>query len=188
MSGAPDFIEPLAGYRAWYAARDGRLEPLRGGPSWGPGTNVARCGMIEPGRPRHKAPAPDCKCGLYAFHSPSRDPFGLLIEDSAFVTGGIAAWGEVELHMNGFRAEFAQVAALKAPTKGSGERLRRLRLASERYGVPLVSWRELGAAIEEVASFLPEEQLRPDLWLTSPDRSSVWRRALNSLDPAEPCG
>lgn len=179
MTGAPDFIEPLAGYRAWFVARDGRLEPLRGGPSWNPGVNTALCGMIESGRGTHHAPAPDCGCGLNALHSPSQVPFEHRTDDPAFVTGGIAAWGEVELHLSGFRAEFAQVVALKVPTGGSEERLRRLRRAADLYAVPLVPWQELEAAIEEVATFLPKEQLRPELWLTNSDQASVWRRALN---------
>jgi len=178
---APDFSEFLGGYRAWFAAADGRLEPLRGGPSWIPGTNAAVCGAIEPGRERHAAPAPNCECGLNALHSPARDQFEPICEDASFVIGGVAAWGAIELHLTGFRAQFARIVALETPPCVDKERLRRLRSAARRYRAPLVSGDELPEAIKATARFLPEEELRPQRWLANSGPASVWRRALDSI-------
>src|SRR5689334_22146483 len=131
---APDFIEPLIGFRAWHLDPDGALVPwsLQGAGAWQPGVNTAVC---HAGR-KHRPPASRCMCGLYALAS-SRDD--RLHGRDGQIVGAIAAWGDIELHRTGFRAEHAAIAAL-APPYGRHEAAQR---AAARYEVPLVELDEL---------------------------------------------
>jgi glycine cleavage system H lipoate-binding protein len=131
---APDFIEPLIGFRAWHLNGDGALVPwaLSGAGAWEPGVNTAVCHAGK----SHAPPAADCMCGLYALAS-SRDPrlHGL----DGQIVGAVAAWGDIELHRTGFRAEHAAVVALAEPEGGHPAAPR----AAARYDVPLVPRDEL---------------------------------------------
>lgn len=132
---APDFIEPLIGYRAWHLNRDAELVPwsLMGAGPWVPGVNTAVCHAGK----HHHAPASKCMCGLYALGSPrDRRLHGLDTQ----IVGAVAAWGDVELHRTGFRAEHAAVVALAIPQDSALERAQR---AADRYEVPLVPRNEL---------------------------------------------
>jgi glycine cleavage system H lipoate-binding protein len=130
---APDFFEPLIGYRAWRLGDDGALVPwaLVGSGAWEPGPNTAVC---HAGR-RHTPPAADCMCGLYALAS--EYDHRLHGHDDQIV-GAIAAWGDIELHRTGFRAEHAAVVALAEPQDADAAQL-----AAARYEVPLVPRDEL---------------------------------------------
>lgn len=132
---APDLFEPLIGFRAWHLRSDGALEPwsVAGGGPWEPGENTARCH----GGKRHHAPAPDCMCGLYALASAYDHR---LHGSGGQIVGAIAAWGDIELHRTGFRAERAAVVALAEPADGDVAAALR---ASVRYEVPLVPREEL---------------------------------------------
>src|SRR3954465_746626 len=107
---APDFIEPLIGFRAGRVEDDGALVPwaLVGSGAWAAGVNTAVC---HAGR-KHRPPDPGCMCGLYALASPSDRR---LHGSDGQIVGAIAAWGDVELHRTGFRAEHAAVVALAEP-------------------------------------------------------------------------
>jgi hypothetical protein len=50
---APDFIEPLIGFRAWHLDPDGALVPwsLQGAGAWQPGVNTAVCHAGKRHRP-----------------------------------------------------------------------------------------------------------------------------------------
>jgi hypothetical protein len=116
MSGAPDLIEPLVGYRAWRIA-NGRLlspyVPCR----WAGRVLHAEChdanrallhgkGWLEA---PHESPHPDCRCGIYAYHRPGlRTYFG----EHYWCEGVISAWGRVVVYADGWRAEHARVEAL----------------------------------------------------------------------------
>lgn len=166
---APDFIEPLIGYRGWRLEDDGALMPwslYRVGP-WEPGVNTARCELhrVVSGRraARHHPPAPDCMCGLYALAA--ADDRRLHGADDQIV-GAIAAWGDIELHRTGFRAEHAAVVALALPLEERREAA--ARAAAARYDVPLVQRDELpvvalryGRPIDATA-FEPAPQADPD--------------------------
>ena len=73
----------------------------------------------------HHAPRENCGCGLYALH-PSRSSaqrvFGSI--DNGYglheVAGIVEAWGKVEVHESGFRAEYARPLALILPRKLAG--------------------------------------------------------------------
>src|SRR4051794_26823443 len=90
-------------------------------------------------RPSHRPPAPDCMCGIYALADPEdRRLHGW--DDQ--IVGAITAWGDIELHRTGFRAEQAEVVALA----GEGAAAE---AAARRYGVPLVERAQLPVVARE---------------------------------------
>ncbi len=110
----PCLAGTVIGVREWTTNLSlSRLGPLTGGQSWSfDGTPTrAKC-VIHP--IEHQAPDPDCECGLYAHHpwtsagksltNPDRYPVN-------GVTGFVVAWGHIEVHAQGFRAEYAKPAA-----------------------------------------------------------------------------
>lgn len=164
MSLAPDFIEPAAGYRAWRLGQWADLLPFGvSAAPWARGVNEATCERHFLGwRPTtsHAAPAADCTCGFYALHDPADERLDFYTRNGAIrnpvpAVGAIAAWGDMEVHRTGFRAQFACVTALaEHPRMSRGER-ESLWHAAERYRVPLVPWGELRAAALREAAPLP---------------------------------
>ena len=123
MSDPPLLTHALPGLRTWMLDDAGALLPYTGqtGP-WSAGVNTARCARGA----THRAPAEDCSCGIYAFHHLHGQ-----LRAEPFV-GAIAAWGDMDVYRNGFRAQHAVVLAL------AGTRTPALAKAAERYGVPVV--------------------------------------------------
>jgi hypothetical protein len=156
VSAAPDFASAVAGYRAWQLAPGGFLFPLAlpAAPPWEPGVNRARC--FAGGRHHaHEAPGADCKCGLHALHNAGD---GRLKMGHPAI-GAIAAWGEIEVYAEGFRAEYSSVIALVHQQSRSTGPPARIREAARRYGVRLVSLSALEAEAGEFALPLPNEVL-----------------------------
>jgi hypothetical protein len=128
--------EPLVpgvvqGLRTWGLALDRHSVPGLigyGQTRWASGgePTVATC-VTEHGRERGEhsglaAPTEGCTCGLYANHPWARDPNsdflrvdGMGLEPDE-VFGVVEAWGRIEVHEDGFRAEFARPIALFAKT------------------------------------------------------------------------
>lgn len=86
--------------------------------SWEPGgaPTVAACGAGWLRR-LHRSPGHRCGCGLYALHpSPKSASEVFRVEDGhrlpAEIAGLVEAWGRVEVHETGFRAQFARPVAL----------------------------------------------------------------------------
>ena len=140
----PDLIQAVAGYRTWEVDADGWLLPFSlgaiAGP-WRPGVNTAVCHYAkwrgDGTREVHAAPHPRCMCGLYALanaddHRLPRDHPGLAL-------GAVGAWGDLEVHRDGFRAEFATVLALAVSPRTPAHLRRRHERAAARYGVDLVA-------------------------------------------------
>ena len=153
----PLLVDAIPGFRAWELDDDGRLWPAanRAEP-WAAGINVARCAL---GR-GHDAPAGGCTCGLYAFHTVHRQLAG------APVIGGIAAWGDVEVHRDGFRAGRARVLALAGNDRLPARERRALARAGERYGVPVVDRGILQPVLAARTRALPAELVgeSPERW------------------------
>ncbi len=142
----------MIGVRAWdLDLADGEGCRLRGygGFEWRQGgrATVAECGPGGERRlPRHclSPPGPDCSCGLYAFHPWSCQPDrthrkrGPFRESGEFrVTGVIQAWGRIELHEDGFRAEKARPIAIVLPQEPVDEEEQEAFAAlARRYRVP----------------------------------------------------
>ena len=183
----PTFSECVLGYRAWAIDDRDRLWPLsdRRGP-WEPGVNTARCNcrypnalsfewnwrdgrrVLEPA-PGHAAPAEDCVCGLYAWRRPSR-PWALdpRFASGRFVCGAVASWGQLQVHHDGVRAQYACVTVLAYPRETDAEAMRILKRVAARYRVELVPLEALEAAASRHASPLPES-IHPDSPTTAPN-------------------
>lgn len=165
----------IPGFRAWELRRDGRLVAASAGREWGPGVNVADCGRGA----GHAAPAADCSCGLYAFHTVHRQ-----LADHT-VIGGIGAWGDIEVHRDGFRAGRARILALGGHRGAPRETLE---LAAERYGVAIVPRRLLQPIVALQTGLLPVGATA-----VGPAEEPVWIARRRGYDPysqtwAEPSG
>jgi hypothetical protein len=131
--------DPILGLRCWQGRDDGRLYSIKAPAKWKPGANHARCiPSVMPECERHRAPGSSCVCGLYAYHDLNhrREWF---YDRPNLVMGTIAAWGEIEIVGEGFRAEYAEVLALASERVST----RPQRLASRRYEVHLVPFADL---------------------------------------------
>lgn len=98
----PDLMEYVIGFRSWNLSGE-RIVPIGAGNDvWDGGREVrAQCGKGE----LHRAPAPDCECGLYAWN----DWAAISGDCSASPTkvyGAVQACGRMEVHNEGFRAEY----------------------------------------------------------------------------------
>jgi hypothetical protein len=144
---APDLVEPVVAYRAWRVL-DGELLspyiPCR----WHGRVMHALCYPANRSltfgrgwlREPHASPHPDCRCGIYAYHRPGAQQY---FGEWEWVEGIVTAWGRIEAHADGLRAEHARVEALAgrpdiarrlgADVVGRGELLE----AGARYGAPL---------------------------------------------------
>jgi hypothetical protein len=160
--GEPMFTEKVVGYRSWRFDSD-RLKAIAWEEYWVPGVNTAQCHLTRGDRGRRWArlanhnpehvPSHDCQCGLYAYHRPVNVIPGGAIEG---ITGAVTAWGKMEVHPTGFRAQYAEIVALVSRNKTIAE----TRRAARRYRVPVVySKDELEAVALEHGSSLPSSAL-----------------------------
>ena len=160
MSAAPDFASAVAGYRAWQLGPGGVLFPLAlpAAPPWECGVNRARC-LAAQHRDAHKAPDPDCMCGLHALHRPDDRRLEKLGHPAV---GAIAAWGEIEVYAGGFRAGVRLRHRDRQPQGSrSTAPLARLHEAARRYGVRVVPFADLETEASEFALALPDEVIPP---------------------------
>lgn len=111
---SPDLTEHVVGYREWNVDwSKGTLGPVGiGGAPWLPRTwQQAECrgGGRYGGRAPygHRAPHPECHCGLYAvFGLPDAPSYSG--KQPHRIWGVVQAKGRIEVHRNGFRAEHAR--------------------------------------------------------------------------------
>jgi hypothetical protein len=95
------------------------------------------------------APVADCSCGIYAFHpwSPAFQPeriSGRQVRDGVWtVWGEVEAWGELEIHEDGFRAEYARPVTIYLPSLLPGPVRERIRSVASSHGVPVFRERRL---------------------------------------------
>jgi hypothetical protein len=161
---APDLAAPVVGFRSWRLA-NGRLQspyiPCR----WDGPVMHAECydanrslvrgegWLHEP----HDSPHPDCQCGIYAYHGPGmRHYYG----EAWCCEGVVTAWGRIEVHADGIRAEYARVRALGVPDLGNPRLDAAVREIGERLGVPVVPADELAALAAGLGGPVPPA-LRP---------------------------
>jgi hypothetical protein len=178
----PTFGQCVIGYREWKLDDGWLLRPITADGAWRPGVNHARCRRgtnfwlstttawsisatadPEADAEEHEAPASGCDCGLYALHDPPDLTFDRVL-------GAVAAWGNLEVHSSGFRAEYAQVVALVLPTRaqltaagriGDGPDYADPTDAARIYGVPLVALEDLRREAERHGEPLPRSA-RPE--------------------------
>lgn len=138
----------LVGWRQWRVGDDGELLPGFRGGAWQPGENVATCAT------GHAAPDSDCHCGLHAYYALPDGHWGWG-GTLGHVKGVVLAWGAVELHPDGFRAERMQPLCLVVEKPGRARHVL-LGLVAERYGgLPVLSREEALALALEYGRSVP---------------------------------
>jgi hypothetical protein len=108
----------------------------------------------------HPAPHPGCDCGLYALHAPefmSRWHQG----EPLMVHGAVLGWGRMEVHHEGWRAQYAQPVMLAF----DGDRqpynhCERVKAMGAELGLPVVEWPDFEAEARKLAEPVPDA-LRP---------------------------
>jgi hypothetical protein len=157
VSAAPDYIEPIVGWRTWLVLQEGegfRLRSVVYDALWSPRTElVARClhrALPFPWRrrTRHVPPGRGCGCGVYAARAP--DEAATYLEGRTWaetpcvhrVIGTVSLWGRVVECTRGWRASRAYpkaiyVPAMRAPYWLRAERAEEVALALTEYDVPV---------------------------------------------------
>ena len=170
-SDAPPRVEgEVIGFRSWQL--DGYK--LRSANAWAGhwtiGVNEAVCKYREQYRsavglvPRevtaqrgsHDAPERTCGCGLYAYHEPQLASF----PGDESVWGAVKAWGKLEVHHGGFRAQYAEPVALAYHQEQSYRHVEKLKAVAGELGLPLVEASDLQQAAAQYGKPVGEE-LRP---------------------------
>jgi hypothetical protein len=179
VSAAPDYIEPIVGWRTWLVVQEGegfRLRSVVYDALWFPRTElIARC--LHPAlsfswrrRSGHVPPARGCACGIYAAREP--EDAADYLEGRTWadtltvhrVIGTVSLWGRVVECTRGWRASFAYpkriyVPATRAPYWLRAERAEEVVLGLTDYDVPVelldadsCGPEEIGAALEAEAA------------------------------------
>jgi hypothetical protein len=111
---------------------------------------------------RGHAPAPDCSCGLYSMHPwPDQisDVAGSLLENNDLaipVMGIVEAWGRIEVHADGIRAEYARPRALvHFRDSFPSDYAEILAVLARTYRVGIVSVQEAGSVVSYCAEHAP---------------------------------
>ena len=137
----PDVAEPMLGFRSWaWDTRHKRLASVvQGGVNWPPEADLRATCPHNPKAPpdKHQPPDKDCSCGIYAAYDiPAAAPYTGI----GNVFGLVYGWGkEVVPAINGFRAQYARVAAILAVAPEVSLDTRKLRKIAQLYDVPLVT-------------------------------------------------
>jgi hypothetical protein len=145
LSEAPDYVEPIVGWRLWRIGRRGgeaRLESPFYRSAWTPRAPLAaRCEAPAVWRRRrHEAPQEGCTCGIYAA------ALDVLKDRLAGTTlwgwprlavGRVSLWGTVVETEKGWRGEFGYPSSLYVivPPAASREKSERTATLLECYGV-----------------------------------------------------
>src|SRR4051812_10791780 len=137
---APDLIAPVVAFRSWRLAGSQLVSPFI--PCrWEGRVMHAVCYDANRTLTRgvgwldapHESPAPECQCGVYAYHTPGpRSWFG----EAYWCEGVVSAWGRIVVHGDGLRAQFARVEALAVP-EGYGPA--QVHSAAAALGVPVAN-------------------------------------------------
>lgn len=165
----PDLIDHVVGFRQWALGRIVASSMEEG--LWSISQPIkwsrlmkARCLKRE----SHTPPDWGCECGLYAKHDMGY-PVGL---QSGCGYGAVKAWGKVQVHHDGFRAEHAEVIALAYGEHWSNNGLALVARVADALDVPLVSLSVLNDRAFEHGAPIPKE-LRPE-----------WPRLMNWTEAA----
>jgi hypothetical protein len=157
VSAAPDYIEPIVGWRTWLVVCEGegfRLRSVVYDTPWFPHNElIARClhhALSLPWRRRsgHLPPGRGCGCGIYAAREPAEAASYLEGRGWAEalgvhrVIGTVSLWGRVVECTHGWRGSHAYpkriyVPATRAPYWLRAERPEEVALALTDYDVPV---------------------------------------------------
>jgi hypothetical protein len=155
VSAAPDYIEPIVGWRSWLVVREGegfRLRSVLYEALWPARGELIACCLRRSSLWRrsceHVAPAYRCRCGVYAAKQPG-DAASYLAGRSwgdalavHRVIGTVSLWGRVVECTRGWRASHAYPKVIYVPaTRGPfwlrAERRDEVALALTDYGIPV---------------------------------------------------
>jgi hypothetical protein len=176
VTAAPDYVEPVVGWRTWNAVdrhRQARLASVIQRTVWptrAPLVASCRCvrwSLWPFGNLRHEAPAAECGCGIYAAslgvvrrYLPEHLAESFMVR----VIGRVALWGVVYEHDQGWRASVAYPRSLFVPVVDLRPATAKRILSDLRaYGVPVrpVDGSTPRAVIEEVTAMEADERIRP---------------------------
>jgi hypothetical protein len=151
MSQAPDYVQPVIGWRVWNAVeRAGAvsLSSIYYRAIWPPGEPLkAECArrririrFLRSTAGSHAAPSVGCECGIYAL---ALEEIRMMLREIELqrhcpVFGRVSLWGDVHEHERGWRAALAYPERLYVfrPRASQGS-VARLTAGLERYGVPV---------------------------------------------------
>lgn len=143
MSGTPLVPTPVYGLRTWTVSGEPPDERLAGAyrdaAPWPAGGAWLEASCKE----GHSAPAPQCSCGVHAWH-PRRRAARRILAARREVPGVVEASGAIEVHEDGFRAERARPHALLLPPGRNAALAHRL---GEAYQVPVVEAPDAAAVL-----------------------------------------
>jgi hypothetical protein len=152
VSGAPDYVEPVVGWRVWYIVEAGGKTRLSSvfhqlvWPTREPLAAVCLRSRFPRRRPQgdHAAPAASCGCGIYAAPLQRVGEYltGPRPSSRAMcpVIGRVSLWGTVVECAHGWRASLAYPAQLYVPQLPRGRHAalaRQFALDLTEYGVPV---------------------------------------------------
>jgi hypothetical protein len=135
VSDAPLVATPVYGLRTWTVSGERPDERLAG--SYRDAPWPAGGAWLEascPSAEGHSAPAPGCGCGVHAWHPRPRAARRILAGRRE-IPGIVEASGAIEVHEDGFRAEWARPYALLLAPGRNAALIHRLGAA---YHVPIV--------------------------------------------------
>jgi hypothetical protein len=136
MRDTPLVPTPVYGLRTWTVRGERPDERLAGAyrdaAPWPAGGAWLEASC--PGPEGHSAPAPQCSCGVHAWH-PRRRAARRILAGRREVPGIVEARGAIEVHEDGFRAEQARPYALLLAPGRNAALAQRL---GEAYQVPVV--------------------------------------------------
>jgi hypothetical protein len=156
VSAAPDYIEPITGWRTWLVVQEGqgfRLRSVVYDALWLPRHELVACCLHRAlpfswrRRSKHVPPARGCGCGIYAAREP--EDAADYLEGRSWdaltvhrVIGTVSLWGRVVECTRGWRASFAYpkmiyVPATRAPYWLRAQRAEAVALALTDYDVPV---------------------------------------------------
>jgi hypothetical protein len=140
---APDLIEPVVAFRKWRVV-DGHLRSLYAPIYWLDPLQRAHCRAANRGSPPHAAPHSGCTCGIYASHEPD---YEFPTVDYRGVSGIVTAWGNIEVHDDGIRAQWVQVEALSIYERWGRRQIDAVRTVAEALGSDVIDLSDLDAAV-----------------------------------------
>jgi hypothetical protein len=152
----PDLLDPVYAFRDWRITPDGLASP-RTGVLWSSPVLTAECHPRTAEsllRPPHSAPGRDCSCGIHGYFRPGYETSKV---DYRGVTGIISVWGEVELHQDGVRAQFARVEALGVYARWTRRQKDAVNDVAGDLGVDVVDLRDLEEAAARYATAVPDD-------------------------------
>ncbi len=147
---APDLIEAVVAFRKWRVV-DGRLRSLYEPIFWLEPTQHADCRSGRYSGHPHEAPHSGCSCGIYASHEPD---YRFPTVDYRGVSGIVTAWGAIEVHADGLRAEWVQVQALSLYSHWGRRQTDAVKTVAESLGADLIDLYDLEAVAAQYGARL----------------------------------